>query len=124
MDRPPTPFHQKLPDDILYHVISILNPADQFSWLLSCRHAYNIFQPLMYEKIDCASISRAKAATLVSTLTKRPDLAANIRSLTLGDQEPEVNYPKGEWDDWASRPPQGYEYVLISQKVPADGTRI
>jgi hypothetical protein len=123
MDRPSTPLNQKLPDDILYHVISILNPSDQFHWLLSCRHAYNIFQLLMYERIDCTPISRPKAGTLVWTLTKRPDLAANIRSLVLSDQGPEVNYPRGEWDDWTG-PARIREYVLISQKVPADGTRV
>ncbi len=82
-DLRPLPIRGGLPDETLNHIVYLLNRGDQFAWILTCRHAYELWQPLLYASIDCTTLGRRSKEALARILLDRPDLRAAVCTLEL-----------------------------------------
>ena len=89
-DRQSFPRHG-LPDEILSHISSFLHNRDQFAWILTCRHAYELLQPMMYRSIDCTTLQRREGVARI--LSDRLDLRLAVRTLDLGDCNGSFSWP-------------------------------
>ncbi len=90
-DEPHPSPREGLPDEILSHISSFLHNRDQFEWILTCRHVYELLQPLMYRSIDCTTLKRREG--VARTLHNRLDLRLAVRTLDLGDCSGSVSWP-------------------------------
>ena len=81
-----------LPDDILSSISSFLDNRDQFAWILTCRHAYELLQPLMYRSIDCTTLQRREGVARI--LSDRLDLRLAVTTLDLGDCNGSFSWPE------------------------------
>ncbi|OIW23016.1 hypothetical protein CONLIGDRAFT_146120 [Coniochaeta ligniaria NRRL 30616] len=73
------------PAEILRSIFELLSPAEFRSMCLVCKAIRPHAEPLLYSRIDFAWLDKAPPITsLLRTILARPQLAAHIKSVTLG----------------------------------------